>query len=153
MIFSKMEEFDLEQVVRIENENFPQPWPKDSFLYDLKNDVAELITLKNDDNELIGYYVVYYMFENVDIGTIAVDKVFQGKGYGEKLLRNLIKRCIDKDVEFIHLEVRIDNYPAINLYEKMGFERLRIRKGYYNGVDAIDMMKGITGLNAKDFSD
>lgn len=153
MIFSKMMESDLDEVIRIELENFPEPWPKESFIYDLSNDVAEVITLKDDLGNLIGYFDIYYMFENVDIGTIAVDKKYQGQKYGEKLLRNIIKRCIEKDVEFIHLEVRIDNFKAINLYKKMGFEELRIRKGYYNGVDAIDMMKGVTGLDAKDFSD
>lgn len=152
MNFSLMNQSDLDEVVRIEKENFKEPWPKESFVYDLDNEVAELITLKDGD-KLIGYFDIYYMFENVDIGTIAVDKKYQGLGYGEKLLRNIIKRCIEKEVEFIHLEVRIDNMPAINLYEKLGFERLRIRKGYYNGIDAIDMMKGITGLDAKDFSD
>ena len=93
------------------------------------------------------------MFENADIGNICIDLKYQGKGYGEFLLKDLIKNCIKKEVEFLHLEVRIDNYKAYNLYEKMGFIKTRIRKGYYNGTDAIEMVKGLLGLNEEDFSD
>ena len=46
----------------------------------------------------------------------------------------------------------MDNEKAYNLYSKMGFEKTRIRKGYYNGVDAIEMVKGLIGLNEEDFS-
>ena len=52
------------------------------------------------------------------------------------------------------IEVRINNEEAINLYNKMGFETVRIRKHYYeDGSDAYDMIKAIGGLSEKDFSD
>jgi ribosomal-protein-alanine N-acetyltransferase len=39
------------------------------------------------------------------------------------------------------LEVRINNKQAIKLYERLGFERVGLRKGYYSdtGEDAILM--------------
>ena len=37
------------------------------------------------------------------------------------------------------LEVRVDNLIAISLYEKFGFEKVSIRKGYYDGVDGLLM--------------
>ena len=39
------------------------------------------------------------------------------------------------------LEVKETNTPAISLYEKLGFKISHKRKGYYNGVDAIVMIK------------
>lgn len=151
MIIRNIEKRDLDEILRMEKENFPDPWPKDSFIYDMNNEVADVKVLENE-NEIIGYYVVYYMFENADIGNICIDLKRQGKGYGEFLLKDLIKNCIRKEVEFLHLEVRIDNHKAYNLYEKMGFIKTRIRKGYYNGTDAIEMVKGLLGLNEEDFS-
>ena len=42
----------------------------------------------------------------------------------------------------ISLEVKEKNVPAIKLYEKYGFEKVGIRKKYYNGIDnAIIMTK------------
>ena len=152
MIIEKMKLEDLDEVSSIENECFQDPWPKEAFKRDLDNDIADLYVLKDKD-KVIGYYDVWYMFENADISTICIRKDYQGKKLGEYLLKDLIIRCIKKDVEFLHLEVRVDNNKAINLYKKFGFEKLRIRKGYYNGTDGIDMMKGLIGLSEKDFSD
>ena len=42
-------------------------------------------------------------------------------------------------VKDISLEVRENNIPAISLYEKNGFEKKAIRKGYYKGIDGILM--------------
>ena len=35
----------------------------------------------------------------------------------------------------IFLETRVDNLPAIKLYEKHGFRRISIRKNYYKSND------------------
>ena len=152
MNFEVMNNDDLEEVLRIEKENFSEPWPRKSFEYDLNNEVAKIVTLK-DEGKLIGYFVVYYMFENADLAKIAVDKKYQGKGYGKRLLKKLIQNSLEREIEFIHLEVSVENTRAISMYKAFGFEELRIRKGYYHGTDAIDMMKGLIGLDAKDFSD
>ena len=37
------------------------------------------------------------------------------------------------------LEVKVDNINAIKLYEKFDFKVIHIRRGYYNGVDALIM--------------
>lgn len=134
---------DLEEVTRIENENFDEPWPQEAFVRDMDNKYADLICLKSDNNELIGYYDVWYMMENADISNIVVDKKYQGNKYGEYLLNDLINRCKEKEVEYLHLEVKVDNKKAYNLYKKFGFEEVRVRKGYYQGVDGIDMLKGL----------
>ena len=69
MIIRNFELRDLEEVIRMENENFPDPWPRESFLYDKDNEVASFKVLEKDD-KVIGYYILYYMFENADIGNI-----------------------------------------------------------------------------------
>ena len=46
---------------------------------------------------------------------------------------------INKVNKDITLEVKEDNVPALKLYEKYGFKKVAIRKGYYNGIDGILM--------------
>lgn len=46
----------------------------------------------------------------------------RGKGYGKKVMDELIRLSIEKDVETIHLSVYADNLPAIKMYEKYGFK-------------------------------
>ena len=44
--------------------------------------------------------------------------------------------------ETIMLEVSTDNRPAINLYKKVGFQIINVRKNYYENKDAYVMKWG-----------
>lgn len=142
MIIEKLTINDIDQIENIEKECFIDPWPKEAFVRELTNDISAFYVLKDEDN-IIGYYGLWYMFENADLVNIAVAKSYQGNKYGELLLNDAINRCKDKNVEFLHLEVRVDNNVAINLYKKYDFVEVRKREGYYNGTDGIDMVKGL----------
>lgn len=153
MNIEKMTIDDVDEVFSLEKELFSDPWPKHFFFEELENEFANYYVYKNEE-EIIGYAGMWQMFENCDLTNIAIKKEYQGKGYGEKLLKFMIKEAIKNNCEFMHLEVRVSNIKAKNLYEKFGFEETRIRKHYYeNGEDCIDMVKGLLGLNEEDFSD
>ena len=47
----------------------------------------------------------------------------------------------DEQVKNITLEVNINNKNAILLYNSLGFKEATKRKGYYNGEDALLMLK------------
>lgn len=145
---------DIKEVAKIEEEEFADPWPARYFSDDLNNNPFSRFFVLKDNEEVIGYVGMWLMFENCDLVNIAIKKAYQGKGLGEKLLKFILSEAIKEKCEFMHLEVRVSNLKAISLYKKYGFEKLRIRQGYYeNGEDAIDMMKGLIGLSEKDFSD
>ena len=67
-----------------------------------------------------------------------VDPKYRREHIADTLMMDLLNNTTAK---VISLEVRIDNVPAKNLYLKHGFVEKGIRKGYYNGVDAITMVK------------
>ena len=76
--------------------------------------------------------------------SIAVSKGNRRKGVSSALLRNSMP-AIKKDniVEFV-LEVRVSNYPAINLYKKFDYEIHSIKKKYYrDGENAYYMIKKV----------
>ena len=153
MSIELMKKEDIETVAELEKQLFSDPWPKHFFLQELENEFAEYYVLKKD-GEIAGYAGMWQMFENCDLTNIAIREDYQGRGYGEELLRFMISRAIEKGCEFMHLEVRVSNIKAQNLYEKLGFIKTRIRKGYYeNGEDGIDMVKGLLGLSEEDSCD
>lgn len=149
----RMLETDIEEVSKIENDVFTDPWPIKFFKEDLNNENAKYYLLKDND-EIIGYAGIWFMFENCDLVNIAIKKDRQGNKLGEKLLKLIIAEAIKENCEFMHLEVKPSNTKAYNLYKKLGFIETRVRKGYYeDGSDCIDMVKGLIGLDEKDFSD
>ena len=153
MKIERMKASNIDTVAELEKKLFKDPWPKKFFMEELNNDCAAYYVMKDND-EIIGYAGMWRIFENCDLTNIAIRSDCQGKGYGEKLLRFMIGEAIRNECEFMHLEVRTSNIKAIRLYEKAGFIRTRIRKGYYgDGEDCIDMVKGLLGLSEEDFSD
>ena len=144
----KIEEID--EIVAIENEAFSKPWSRQYFIHEIENnDAAELYVLK-DGNEIIGYGDIWFLFENCDLTKIAIKKQYRQKGYGDYLLKQLMKIARDRGCEYLHLEVDVENQEAINLYNKNAFEIVRTRKNYYeSGSDAYDMIKDLSSLNVR----
>lgn len=51
------------------------------------------------------------------------------RGIGRALMEELFRRMQERKVRVIHLDVRIGNTPARNLYESLGFVQDGLRKG------------------------
>ena len=88
-----------------------------------------------EDNKVIGYIYYSAIYERVEINQFEVLKTKRNTGIGTKLLEKLLQD-VPKDIT---LEVRVNNDPALHLYEKLGFEKVALRKGYYQGIDGILM--------------
>ena len=99
-----------------------------------KNPFGKVLVYKEND-EIIAYLYYSEIYERIEINNIEVKSDSRNKGIGTKLLKKLTE-TVEKSIT---LEVKIYNVPAIHLYEKFNFHEVGIRKGYYNGVDAILM--------------
>jgi len=96
-------------------------------------------------NEVVGYIGLWCSFPEAHIVSIAVDPDYQGKGIGNKLLQQALAWLVNSGFKHVFLEVRVDNEVAINLYDKHGFEKVSVRKNYYqDGSDAFVMVKDLT---------
>ncbi|WP_456327836.1 ribosomal protein S18-alanine N-acetyltransferase [Archaeoglobus sp.] len=92
--------------------------------------------------KVVGYIAVMDMDrETSKIVSLAVKKEFRRKGIGTKLLSTAIERCRERGKKRVMLEVRVSNYPAQNLYKKIGFKIVDVIPNYYqDGEDAYLMV-------------
>jgi len=110
--------------------------------------VIKLRKKNNTEKKILGYIVFYGTIENTDIFEIAIKKEYQGQSFGEKLLKESMEDIVKKNIngnfsknKFM-LEVNEKNVKALKLYEKIGFERISVRKNYYGkNENAMIMMK------------
>ncbi len=90
---------------------------------------------------VVGAAGFWLMVDEAHITTIAVRNTHRGLGLGELLLAFSIDRATELNARVVTLEVRVSNTVAQKLYEKYGFAKAGVRKGYYtdNGEDAFIM--------------
>lgn len=108
---------------------------KDEIINELNSNPFAKILVLEENNEIIGYIYYSDIYERAEINQFEINFIHRNCGKGKILLQKMIE-AVEKDIT---LEVKEDNYPAISLYKKMGFEEKAIRKGYYNGIDGILM--------------
>ncbi|WP_067486862.1 ribosomal protein S18-alanine N-acetyltransferase [Actinomadura hibisca] len=142
-----MAEADLPAVHALEQVLFPDDaWTMDMLRGELDDQprtrhyvVAELAG--DRPGELVGYAGLAAAGGQADVQTIGVRPDRRGSGLGAALLTELLDEAARRGSDAVFLEVRADNAPAQRLYERFGFERVGLRKRYYqpSGVDAIVM--------------
>jgi [ribosomal protein S18]-alanine N-acetyltransferase len=155
---------DIPQVVTIDRESFPNPWPPHAYQFEISNrDTSHMIVLDAFDrpisggrswrglfdrffagktpDQIVGYGGCWLITGEAHISTIAVAPAFRGQGLGELLLSHMLLRAMLLDAEYSVLEVRESNFSAQALYRKYEYEVVGRRKGYYrdNAEDALLM--------------
>ena len=138
---------DIEPVHRLESELFTvDPWSIEQFWSELAQE-SRAYAVAVDGERIIGYAGAFLLAPDSDVQTIAVSPRDQGRGVGAILLAWLIEQAVAQGCRQMLLEVRSDNVPAIAMYERFGFERISVRRDYYErGVDAVIMrLRPITG--------
>ncbi|AKK02362.1 ribosomal protein S18-alanine N-acetyltransferase [Corynebacterium epidermidicanis] len=121
------------------------PWPAAAFEQEFAQPNNFYLGVEIDGN-LVGYAGLSLLGSlkepEFEIHTIGVDPAHQRKGIAGELMDQLM-HAADQYQGPVFLEVRTDNEPAIAMYEKYGFERMGLRKNYYqpSGADAYTMKR------------
>lgn len=141
------------------------PWTQGNFLDSLtaghwaycirpdlsKLSVDELALLPADLPSLWGYCILYPAVDELHLLNITIDPALRRNGIGSRVMLAIEGIAAQQKMGRVLLEVRPSNIPAVKLYERMGYNIIGVRKGYYpadevtgNREDAGVMAKSIT---------
>jgi ribosomal-protein-alanine N-acetyltransferase len=142
IIIRTMTEKDLQEVAAIENQVFSDPWSYQAFKSDLGNELSYPLVAEID-HKIAGYSSLYIIFDEVQIGNLAVSPLLRRQGIGKALMSEIISLSAERRCSSIFLEVRESNATARQLYSSFGFKVMGRRVGYYRGPveNAILMIK------------
>ncbi len=143
----RAEEKDIPAVTDLEKVCFEgkDPWSYGAFYNEIvENSDKTLYLVALADGKVVGYMGVWKILDEGQITNVAVDPEYRRRHIAESLIEEMVRRTAEEGVTSWTLEARVDNDPAIRLYEKMGFRGEGIRPKYYeyDGTDALIMWKG-----------
>ncbi len=121
----------IPEIARLESVCFSQPWSRQGLEEELTNPTARFFVALWD-GKTAGYAGMHGVCGEGYIANIAVFPEYRNQGIGRALVRSLLETARKEGYEFLSLEVRPSNLPAVGLYRSEGFEPVGLRKGFYD---------------------
>jgi ribosomal-protein-alanine N-acetyltransferase len=126
---------DLETIVALEQRLQSHPWHHGHFENCLANGNLALVVTTGEEgiaeDAVIAFAIVSMGGGEAELLNLGVDPAYQRQGIASRLLGEILQH-IKSQADTIFLEVRVSNYQAIDLYDKLGFNQVGIRPNYYN---------------------
>lgn len=133
VLIRPMMEIDLPEVAAVEQSSYAFPWSENIFRDCLR--VGYICRALDLAGRVIGYGIMSVGAGEAHILNVCVRDEFRNLGFGRRLLEHLLERAAATGVGEAFLEVRPSNLAAIRLYQRLGFEQIGIRRGYYQAPD------------------
>jgi [ribosomal protein S18]-alanine N-acetyltransferase len=134
---------DLDGILEIEREAFPDPYDRFTFIQLLAMEPGGFLVAEGD-GLMLGYIVAVIKDKDATVFSIAVRSGARRRGVGRRLLEAELSH-LSKVATRMFLQVSVDNLAAIELYRTFGFvEQERLKRYYSNGDDAIVMSLALT---------
>ena len=130
---------DIDNITPDFNKEFDKFWNINNLKNDFANPNSTYFVAKFD-TEIVGFAGILKICDEANIMNIVTKVNKRRLGIGSKLLQSLIASAKEQNCKSIILEVNENNKPAINLYKKYNFNRIGLRKKYYNNTDNAILM-------------
>ncbi len=147
---------DLEGVIEVNERELPEDYPYFFYKSILENyPESFFIASKRKNPQKIVGYIMWRIERTPSLNglkliskghlvSIAVSEGHRRKGVSTALLDKSMPAIKNDNISEYVLEVRVSNYPAINLYKKFEFKIHSIKKNYYrDGENAYYMIKEV----------
>ena len=119
----------LRAVADLEVACFADPWSEKALELLVQDGAYGAVYLSN--GKVMAYGGILWAPDEGQITNIATHPDARRCGMGAAILEHLIAVARARGCEQLSLEVRVSNTPAISLYERYGFLKMGIRRGFY----------------------
>ncbi len=121
---------DLNQIYLIEKDVFSnEHWTLEMVESELKNFLGTTTWIIEESTVILGYCMMRIVCNEANIINMAIKSSRQGEGLGSLLLGYVLNQLPINSSAF--LEVKEGNLSAVNLYKRLGFNVINLRKNYY----------------------
>ena len=131
LFFEKMNQSHISAIAEIERQCFSKPWSENAIAAELENESAYFYVAKLN-GEAVGYIGMHCAADECYIANVGVLKKYRNMGVGSALVKYAADTAQRMNMSFISLEVRPSNTTAVRIYERLGFERVGLRKNFYS---------------------
>ena len=140
----RMRWWHVEELLPLEHALFgAEPWTARTFWSELGQLGTRHYLVARDGDRVVGYAGLCCYPDEAFVQTLAVDPGVQRQGVGRLLLEALLGEAQRRRQPTVSLEVRADNEPAQRLYERYGFRRVGVRRGYYQPSDGGELVDAV----------
>ncbi|PIJ50253.1 ribosomal-protein-alanine N-acetyltransferase [Erwinia sp. OLTSP20] len=120
---------DLSRAFDIEQRSHAFPWSAQTLQ---ANQGERFMNFRLDcDGEMAAFAITQVVLDEATLFNLAVDPVYQRRGFGRQLLSHLVCELEKHNVMTLWLEVRASNLAALALYRQQGFNEVSLRRHYY----------------------
>jgi ribosomal-protein-alanine N-acetyltransferase len=127
----RLRDADVPRVMEIETECFSTPWKEGTFRGLLRRTDTDLFGAEAG-GRLLGYAACWTVFDQSELGNVAVANEARGRGVGGALVDAVIERVRERGASECFLEVRESNHVAQAVYRERGFVVVGRRRSYYS---------------------
>ncbi len=114
--------------------NFKRGWSEAEFLSFFEKE-GVVAYLAMDETVAVGFVFCWVVAGECELLCVAVNEPSRGEGIAKQLCELAIQSAQTQGAAVMHLEVAVSNKAAQALYQKLGFEVMHRRKGYYRHPD------------------
>jgi ribosomal-protein-alanine N-acetyltransferase len=138
---------DAQVLAALHARAFDTPWPVTA-MADLLGGEGVFALMHEDGSGPLGFVMARVVAGEAEILTLAVDPQRRRGGLGRELLEAAADLAVTYGGEALFLEVSVDNVAALALYDRSGFKRVGLRRGYYSSdagrpIDALVLRRNL----------
>jgi len=144
----KLRPSDLDRILEIEHASFGKDAYDRNLFAEFFHKCGDLFLVAGTSSDICGYMITCIggrgPDDRAELVSVAVDPGHRGHGAASALMDSTLRRLRLRGVGRLGLMVRAANRKALAFYEKYGFQKVRIVRGYYEDhADGLLMAKNL----------